>query len=165
MAQINILDIPTELLVKICANLQFRDLSNLELSSQHFRSLIVEHQLYRKLHTDCRVFNNIISRERVEEMKEREKNMGQEDSVLQSRLYKSLLVQLYRPDHYHCKGAYQEYVQVFQEEELRRANKENVSQFWIQFYKKYLLWIALLILLLVALFILTILLERNRYKL
>eukprot|EP00092_Neocalanus_flemingeri_P045648 GFUD01051093.1.p1 GENE.GFUD01051093.1~~GFUD01051093.1.p1 ORF type:complete len:165 (+),score=45.58 GFUD01051093.1:98-592(+) len=152
MAQINIIDIPTELLVKICANLQFRDLCNLELSSQYIRSLIVEHQLYRKLHTDYRVFNNIISRERVEEMKEREKKIGQEDSVLQSRLYKSLLVQLYRPDLYHCKGAYQDYVQVFQEEELGRAKKVDVGQFRIQFYTKSLLRIALLLLLFVALF-------------
>ena len=39
MAMINILDFPSEVLVKICDILEFKDLCSLELASQHFRDL------------------------------------------------------------------------------------------------------------------------------
>merc|ERR1719186_124421 len=160
MSEINILDLPTELLVKICSGIQFKDLCNLELSSKHFRCLIVEHQLYRQLlHSlpDCKALSKKISRERVEELKEMEgeNSSEEEENVVQSRLYKSLLVQQYRPEHYHCKGNYQYYMQVFQDEEPQPQNvlKGNVSKFWINFSMRYLFWIVLLLLLLIALFI------------
>ena len=123
MTMMNICDIPSEVLVKICANLEFKDLCNLELASQHFRylsfsvlteirvyicrCLIVEHQLYRQLLyslTDYMMVSNIPSE--VVEISE------DHDNVIISRMYKSLLVQHFRPDHYHCKGNYGYYMQV-----------------------------------------------------
>merc|ERR1712096_301738 len=89
----------------------------------------------------------------------------QEENVVQSRLFKSMLVRHYRPEHYHCKGNYQYYMQVFQDEEPHNVPKGYVSKFWIQFNMRYLFWIVLLLLLLIALFIVSILLERYRYKL
>ena len=119
----NICDIPSEVLVKICANLEFKDLCSLEQASQHFRDLsfsvlpeirvyifrclIVEHQLYRQLLfslPDCMMVNNIPSE--VVEISE------DHDNVIISRMYKSLLVQHFKPEHYHCKGTYGYYMQV-----------------------------------------------------
>ena len=123
MAMMNILDIPAEVLVEICTNLEFSDLWSLELASQHFRDLylsvfteiivyicrclIVEHQLYSQLLyslPDFMMFNNINSE--MEEISE------DHDNVIISWMYKSLLVQHFRPEHYHCKGTYGYYMQV-----------------------------------------------------
>jgi hypothetical protein len=41
MAMINILDFPSEVLVKICDILEFKDLCSLELASQHIRDLFL----------------------------------------------------------------------------------------------------------------------------
>ena len=71
------------------------------------RCLIVEHQLYRQLLyslPDCMMVNNITSE--VVEVSE------DHDNIIISRMYKSLLVQHFRPDHYHCKGTYGYYMQV-----------------------------------------------------
>ena len=72
-----------------------------------FRWLIVEHHLYRQLLyslPDCMMFNNIPSE--VVDVSE------DHDNVVISRMYKSILVQHFKPEHYHCKGTYGYYMEV-----------------------------------------------------
>merc|ERR1712183_1019987 len=109
MGELDIYNLPSEVLVKICSRLNFKDLCSLELVSKYFRSLIIEHQLYKHFIfslPDINLFSSF-NKEVINEISE------EDDKAVVSRLYKSLLVQYYMPDYYHCKGSYQYYIQVF----------------------------------------------------
>lgn len=130
---ISLLDLPEEVLVIIVSMLPFRDLVRMEATSSYFRGLVIKHTLYKRLYrTTIPSYPSVdyLEQENEEEDdRDREvfgcfdtRSTEEEEStallenlskkLVISRHYKLKIFSFLKPDHFHCKGSYDYYIQV-----------------------------------------------------